>query len=97
MKTLADIKRRCVTGVKLKMTFHIFDAPKIVGIVRPISVVKSNEIGLQMPDGRPSFLTWPKAAWVRVTGPDSFDILMGDDAYRNYKPEDVFMSYEFVD
>ena len=97
MKTLADVKRRAQMGVKMKMTYHAFGAPKIVGLVRSVVVVRAHEIGLLMSDGKASYLPWPKAKNLRVTGPDTFDIVFGDEAHGIHKPEDAYMSYEFVE
>jgi hypothetical protein len=103
MKTFADLKRRCLPGIALELTYHhMFSdptvingnggtttlAPKLaVGMVRTISRSQTNAITFTMESGRESWLYWPKAADVRIDDENSFSIL------ENGKP---IISYRFV-
>ena len=92
MKTLADIKRRACRGAALTMTYHSwFPTGKLIGLLRVVSKTQGNAIVLAQPDqGVGSWLYWPPAKEVRVTGPDTFDVMLGETW-------DKFMSYEFGD
>jgi hypothetical protein len=101
MKTFADIKRRAVVGATLTMTYNAYSAQfgtALIGKPRRVVIAQTNAIAMESvrDDGRPSWLYWPAAKSVRVTGPDSFDIL--HDEHDTRDPEKVgtpFMSYRF--
>lgn len=76
MKTLSDFKRLMVLGAKVRVTWHY--EIRILGNTgntvlpvppteeRHVSVVQSNGIAFRRPDGRDSWLYWPKAADFKV-------------------------------
>ena len=96
MKTLADIKRRACKGAQLTMTHHSWHPNgKLIGLPRVVSKTQGNAIVLAEPDSSSgSWLYWPKAKEVRITGPDTFDVKL---SLRDTPDWATFMSYEFGD
>lgn len=72
MKTLADVKRKMTLGSKWHCV-RVFSNNENMG-VREIGKVQSNAVAFLKPDGKLSWLWWPKAKDVQVEG-DSFTIL----------------------
>ena len=77
MKTLADVRRRLVVGTEVE----------IVNYIRPVAsghrkVKKAQASGIcwdagpSTPNG--AWLDWPKAAYVKITGPDEVMFLCGE-------------------
>lgn len=60
LKTVADLKRRLQPGV----TLVVLQSPNvsIVGVPRTVDSVRSGGVGLRTPDGKGSWLDYPKAA-----------------------------------
>jgi hypothetical protein len=88
MLTLAQIKRRCVVGAALEITWHS-DSHVPVPMARTVRRVHSNAIVLSPWAGKTgeSWLYWPGASDIRIDGPDSFTVL------EDGKP---LLSYRFV-
>lgn len=72
MKTLADVKRKMTLGSKWHCV-RVFNNNENIG-VREIGKVQSNAVAFLKPDGKLSWLWWPKAKDVQVEG-NSFTIL----------------------
>lgn len=72
MKTLADVKRKMALGSKWYCV-RVFNNNEDMG-VREIGKVQSNAVAFLKPDGKLSWLWWPKAKDVQVEG-NSFTIL----------------------
>lgn len=72
MKTLADVKRKMTLGSKWYCV-RVFNNNENMG-VREIGKVQSNAVAFLKPDGKLSWLWWPKAKDVQVEG-NSFTIL----------------------
>lgn len=97
--TLAEVKRRVVPGVLVRMTYHKRAAqwnpkyPKdreeiIAGnLVRPVQRAQTNAVTFLNEAGQETWLYWPKAAEFRADEPNSFSILEGST---------VLMSYEIL-
>lgn len=92
MKTAADIKRRALLGAVITMTHHgWFPNGDLIGVPRPVILVQSNAVAFTPVEGHgKSWLYWPPAKELRVTGPDSFDVMLGETW-------DKFMSYTFAE
>lgn len=95
MKTFADVKRRIQIGTAIRITAQrsLPHLDKMLGKVRHVGIVQTNAIAFTNPEFpgkrlKMAWLYWPKAADVRVTGPDSFDV--------SPRPG-VQVSYEFAD
>jgi len=90
MRTAADIKKRCQIGTVITMTHHSwFPKGDLIGVSRPITHRQGNAIAFTPIEGHgKSWLYWPKASEMRVTGPDTFDVMLGETW-------DRFMSYTF--
>lgn len=94
MKTLADIKRRAQVGVAMTMVdYKINGASRpgaVVGITRKVKLVQSGAIQFEPhaegKDG--SWLYWPKAKHVEITGPDTFTV-------RGEPDDPITMFYRF--
>ena len=93
MKSLAAIKRRAQVGTVMTMTYHeIYIARNnLVGNPRAVKTVQSDAIQFEphKPDSDGSWLYWPLASKIKITGADSFDVLNPDGS--------VLMSYVFAD
>ena len=72
MKTLADVKRKMTLGSKWHCV-RVFNNNENIG-VREIGKVQTNAVAFLKPDGKLSWLWWPKAKDVQVEG-NSFTIL----------------------
>lgn len=72
MKTLADVKRKMTLGSKWHCV-RFFNNNENIG-VREIGKVQTNAVAFLKPDGKLSWLWWPKAKDVQVEG-NSFTIL----------------------
>lgn len=72
MKTLADVKRKMTLGSKWRCV-RVFNNNENMG-VREIGKVQTNAVAFLKPDGKLSWLWWPKAKDVQVEG-NSFTIL----------------------
>lgn len=99
--TLAEVKRRCLVGTRLTMTFHRFphlwrdDRLRALitagALTRTVTRVQRNGIYLAT-GARESFLDWPEAAYFHATGPDSFEILATPDD-RDVAQHSIVMAY----
>lgn len=83
MKTLADVKRKMTLGSKWRCV-RLFNNEDIG--VREIGKVQTNAVAFLKPDGKLSWLWWPKAKEVQAEG-DNVVIL------KEGKP---FLKYTFV-
>ncbi|GAA6401130.1 hypothetical protein K020075H21_04690 [Bacteroides ovatus] len=72
MKTLADVKRKMTPGSKWRCV-QLFEGGQDLG-VREIGKVQGNAVAFLKPDGKLSWLWWPKAKDVKVEG-NSFTVL----------------------
>ena len=59
MKTLADVKRKMTLGSKWRCV-RLFEGGKDLG-VREVGKVQGNAVAFLKPDGKLSWLWWPKA------------------------------------
>lgn len=64
MKTLADVKRKMTLGSKWRCV-RLFEGGKDLG-VREVGKVQGNAVAFLKPDGKLSWLWWPKAKDVQV-------------------------------
>lgn len=98
MKTLSDFKRRLTVGTKVRVTFYgdplivhgntaqtIFPTPEPQD--REVSRVQTNAVAFRKPDGRESWLFWPKAAFFRVE--NGAAVIVNDDGK-------MILKYEFL-
>lgn len=87
MKTLAEAKRTIKVGQVWHAYHHLFK--RDMGN-RTITRVQSNAIALLQPDGRESWLHWPKAKDFRPIDEKSFAIYEDDERVLTYElVEDV--------
>ena len=89
MKTCADLKRRLVVGVFIVMTYHRWEAKRLVGKRRKIVIRQTNAIALETDNNSGlSWLYFPPARNVKITGEDTFSIVDDDGT--------VLTSYEIM-
>lgn len=74
MKTLADIKRRAVTGTRLEVVAQTV-RPELVGTVRTIIQVHSARYRFTSSHtgGQVNWGDWPKASQARIIDADTFE------------------------
>ena len=75
MNTFADLKRRLVKGTKLTMVRHDwYPNGKFMNVERTVIKAQGNAIAMavDVEDENGSWLYWPKASEVKITGPDTF-------------------------
>lgn len=90
MKTFADVKRRMTVGTAVMMEKYVVSGRecggKLVGVARKIKQVQTN--GIQFEPTEPgkdgSWLYWPRAKDVQITGPDTF-IVGGEGPHLHYR------------
>jgi hypothetical protein len=96
--TLAETKRRIHKGTRVTLTYHKYAHQwrdvsvrealiTGAGYTRTVSVVQTVAIAFTMPDGRFSWLHWPKAAEFRSADNDTFSILEDGDVLMTYRIE----------
>ena len=68
MKTLADIRRLMVPGTEVYVTNHI--RPEASG-PRVVEKNQTKDIAWKLPDGKITWLKWPKASEIEIVNPDS--------------------------
>lgn len=98
---LAEVKRRCQVGVQLRIVDHhllrssdparVASAQAMLGVPRTIARVQTNGVWFEPSnpavDKRRSWLVWPKASWVELTG----------GGFRLIEPGyGVVIEYEFI-
>lgn len=93
MKTLSDIKRRCVVGQKLQLTYHWINNPNLplqVGAIRSIqkSLATKTQFSPLPNKTEGSWLAWPKASDVKVISDNEFHI---------YEDGKLALGYKFVE
>lgn len=81
MKTLADVKRKMTLGSKWQCV-RIFNNNEDLG-VREIGKVQTNAVAFLKPDGKLSWLWWPKSKDMQING-NSFTILHGGRPHLRY-------------
>ena len=81
MKTLADVKRKMTLGSKWQWV-RIFNNNEDLGI-REIGKVQTNAVAILKPDGKLSWLWWPKAKHIQIEG-NSFTILQNGKPHLKY-------------
>ena len=96
MKTLADLKRRIKVGTTIRLTQHFLQGTKGFKLSltesRQVTHVQGTAIVLGS-----SWLYWPKAKSVRITGPDTFQILNDtEDPCDERKIGEPLMTYQIV-
>lgn len=92
MKTLADFKRALTVGSLWRITWPGGDST-----VRPVHKVQSNGVYFALPDGRNSFLDFPKAADFEINGKGQVEIYRPGSLDPNFQYErKLILSYEKV-
>jgi hypothetical protein len=86
MNTFADLKRRLVECVTLTMVRHDwYPKGKLMGVPRVITKVQCNAIAMAAEGAdSPSWLYWPKAGDIRITGDDEFLVKLDQGNYMGY-------------
>lgn len=89
VKSLADLKRRLVPGAQVRLTWHRFahraTAPDFIGSLRTVCRAQTQRVAFSR-EGNPelSWLTYPRAADLRIDGPDAFTILHDGEPHMSY-------------
>nr|DAN44288.1 MAG TPA: hypothetical protein [Bacteriophage sp.] len=81
MKTLADVKRKMTLGSKWRCV-RLFEGGKDLG-VREVGKVQGNAVAFLKPDGKLSWLWWPKAKDVQVEE-NAFTVLQNGEPKLKY-------------
>lgn len=81
MKTLADVKRKMRLGTKWQCYHLIFNTD--MGI-RKVGQIRTNAVAFLKPDGKLSWLDWPKAKDIQVNDENTFTILDNGEPVLRY-------------
>lgn len=73
MKTLADVRRRMLVGIKVHVANHV--RPEATGL-RTVVKNQSKDIGWKQADGQLAWLKWPKASEIEISDPDTVTFLV---------------------
>jgi hypothetical protein len=76
MKTLADVRRRLVVGTEVEIVNHV--RPVASGPRKALKVQTNSICWASESHPQGTWLDWPKATYVKVTGPDEVVFLCGE-------------------
>jgi hypothetical protein len=91
MKTMKEVKARFKEGATINVVNH--NQPQLSGD-RKVFKLQTEWLVLETPDGRGSWLRWPKAGDMRIKGPNVVTFLCGEKL-NPAAPETPFITVTF--